>query len=407
MKTIKSLSQIKQLIMPIILISILCSVFSFGTTLDLTTKRFLLSVSLAIKSCILLVLPFFIIVFVARALMQMRKKALKYFLLLTLFVFASNFIAVSFGYGFFHLISSYPNHHFIAPIKHELIPLYPVAEFQIISNTHGLFLGFILGIALSFSTSGYMENTLERAQGICNLLLRFLVIPLLPFLILGFAIKTQHEGVLETSAAGYGKILLNFILAQLCYVIILLTIASGFKAKKSVSILGKVIPATITGFSTFSSAATMPVTISCAEKILTDKSIAKLFVPATVNIHLVGTAIGMNIIILSCITLYGSPVPSYQEFLPFSFFFAVMMFAVVGVPGGSVFIIAPLIEQYLGVGTEAIALITALVLLFDPIDTSFNTTINAISARLFEKFYNLIDSLKFFKLKRLEEPEIK
>jgi len=85
----------------------------------------------------------------------------------------------------------------------------------------------------------------------------------------------------------------------------------------------------------------------------------------------------------------------------------VMMFAVVGVPGGSVFIIAPLIEQYLGVGTEAIALITALVLLFDPIDTSFNTTINAISARLFEKFYNLIDSLKFFKLKRLEEPEIK
>ncbi|MDF3047218.1 MAG: conserved rane protein of unknown function [Candidatus Midichloriaceae bacterium] len=407
MRVSKALTQIKQLVMPIILITILCLVFSLGSTLDLNTKRFLLSLSLAIKSCILLVLPIFIIVFVACALMQMRKKALKYFLLLTFFVFVSNFIAVFFGYGFFHLISSYPNHYFIAPIKNELVPLYIINEFQIISNIHGLFLGFILGIMLSFYATPQSESVLEKAQNLCSLLLRFLIVPLLPFLILGFAIKIQHEGVLETSAAGYGKILLNFILAQLCYVIILLVVTSGFKARKAINILGKVIPASITGFSTFSSAATMPVTISCAEKVLKDKSLARLFVPATVNIHLVGTAIGMNIIILSCITLYGSPVPSYQEFLPFSFFFAVMMFAVVGVPGGSVFIIAPLIEQYLGVGTEAIALITALVLLFDPIDTSFNTTINAISARLFERVYNFIDSFKFFKLRRSEELEIK
>lgn len=398
----KILLQLKQLLLPAALIAILCLVFSFGDLLDLHTKRFLLSASLAIKAAILFVLPFFIIIFVANALTQMRRKAIKYFLLLVGFIFTSNFIAVSFGYGFFHLISNPLTHALSAPLKHDLIPLYAIPSFQIISNVSGLILGFILGILLGIMPSARLSNALERTQSFASMFLKFLIIPLLPLLILGFAIKIQHEGVLETSASGYSRILLNFFLAQLCYIMLILTIVSGFKAKKFMSILGKILPASITGFSTFSSAATMPITISCTEKILEDKSIAKSFIPATVNIHLIGTAIGMNVIILSCISLYGLPIPSFAEFLPFAFYFVVMMFAVVGVPGGSIFTIAPLIEYYLGVGPEAIALITALVLLFDPIDTSFNITANAILAKFFERFYKLADAFKFLKSKKAE-----
>jgi Na+/H+-dicarboxylate symporter len=334
----------------------------------------------------------------------MRSKAFKYFLLLIFFIFLSNFIAVYFGYSFFQISSGLLDSAADVPAEpfHELTPLYLIPNIQIISNSTGLVLGFILGIMLGIYPQTHTINLLVHMQTFASNMLKFLILPLLPLLILGFAVKIQHDGVLETSASGYGRILLNFFLAQLCYIIIALVIISGFRIKNFIYILGKIVPASITGFSTFSSAATMPVTIACTEKILDDKSIAKSFIPATVNIHLVGTAIGMNVIILSCLSLYGMPIPSYLEFLPFAFYFVIMMFAVVGVPGGSIFTIAPLIEQYLGVGPEAIALITALVLLFDPIDTSFNITANAILAKFFERFYQLVDSLRIFRVKRSE-----
>ncbi len=399
---IKALSQLKQLLMPAALIAILCGVFSFGDLLDLETKRFLLSASIAIKSIILFILPFFIIIFVSSALTQMHRKAFKYFLILIFFIFISNLLAITFGYGFFHIISNPPIHTPPSPVKHELIPLYSVYSYQIISNTSGLFIGFILGVILSAMPNLTISSTLERLQNFSSLFLKFLILPLLPLLILGFAIKIQHEGILETSASGYGRILLNFFLAQLCYIMLLLIIISQFRTRKFISVLGKILPASITGFSTFSSAATMPVTISCTEKILEDKSIARSFIPATVNTHLIGTAIGMNIIILSCISLYKLPIPNFTEFLPFAFYFATMMFAAVGVPGGSIFALSPIIEYYLGVGPEAIALITTLVLLFDPIDTSFNISANAALARIFERLYKFIDSLTFLKTKKSE-----
>lgn len=378
--------------LPIFLCAILGLIFKFGSDVPVYYKQIGLSLGITIKSLILFVLPFCIIIFISNSLLSLRKKALKYFITLIAFVFISDSIATLFGYGFFQLFA-----HSIDGVHHETLnvnTLTPLFDFQIpqfITNSSALIIGFGSGIVLAIYQNKSISSRIEKLSELAIIMLRKIVIPVLPIMIAGFALKTQHEGVIDHSILIYGKIFLLFTISQLCYVIIVCMIACGFSPTLMRKAFTSILPATLTGLSTFSSAATMPLTIHATEQILKDKNIARSFIPSTVNIHLVGTIIGANIIILSTLIMFEQPIPSFGHYLHFTFYYVIAMFAAVAVPGGTIFAIIPIIEMYLGASPEMISIITTLVLLFDPIDTSFNITANALLARIFEKIYSFVD----------------
>jgi Na+/H+-dicarboxylate symporter len=63
-------------------------------------------------------------------------------------------------------------------------------------------------------------------------------------------------------------------------------------------------------------------------------------------------------------------------------------FLTAAVIGGSIFIMLPIYETYLGFNNEMIAIILALNVVLDPIVTSSNVLANGALCRVFERFWN-------------------
>jgi len=195
----------------------------------------------------------------------------------------------------------------------------------------------------------------------------------------------------------YGTVLLLVVSVQFLYIILLFIIPAKFRISKFFKYIKNILPATITAFSTASSAATMPITTMGTENNLEDKMFARAIVPSTCNIHTLGSAICLTVLALATLKAFGMDLPDYKNFVDFMLYFALAKFAVAGVPGGVVVIAAPLLETYLGFTPEMIGLITALYLLFDPFGITANVSCNGAFAIIFSKIYRAEIIKKLFK----------
>lgn len=383
--------------LPFLLLCIIIAVALLGNFLPLVMKQFFYAFSLTIKNILLTILPFLIIIFISSSLILLEGRVVQFVLMMILIIVLSNYIAVLFSYAFAKLTFGFLISHKSAIVEIPeggLTPLWDFPRIKIIRNELGIILGFLLGLFFSIYRKKHIHDLFQRLQGYANTFLRSVFIPLLPFFIAGFLIKLEHDQVLNKVIYSYGPIFILFVLSQLAYVILLLIVVSKAKISEMVRLIKNTMPATITGFSTLSSAATMPVTIVSAEKNCHNHNLSKMVIPATVNIHLVGTSIGMNILILGTILTFTNELPTFAEYSYFGIYFALMQFSTVAVPGGVIFAMIPLLENQLAFSPEMVGIVSTLVMLFDPVDTSFNVTINALFAIVFANAYKKLGKLK-------------
>jgi Na+/H+-dicarboxylate symporter len=238
------------------------------------------------------------------------------------------------------------------------------------------------------------ETIAKELNRISNLFLKNFFIPLLPFFILGFVFKLEHEQLLARALKTYGPVFFIVIGTQVLYITFLFLISANFSVKTMSNYIKNIIPAIITGFSTSSSAATMPVLINSTEKNLKDPSMAKTIIPATINIHTLGSALGLTIISLTTLLTFGHNIPVVSDFLRFAFFYAIAKFGVAAVPGGVIIVVIPLLESHLGFTNEMVGLITAIYMLFDPFGTASNVAGNGVFAIIFSKIHKLSSTKK-------------
>lgn len=302
----------------------------------------------------------------------------------------SNYFAIIFSYLFASVTFNFLPHAQVDILEvtaDELHPFFTFPHFKILKNEISIVIGFALGLYFSIYRSNKTHNVFEKLQWVANQFLKKVFLPVLPLFILGFLLKLEHEAVLHTVIKRYAPIFILFVLSQMLYVIVLLLTISKFKLENIIRYIKNTLPATLTGFTTLSSAATMPITIIAAEKNSGLPMLSRMLIPATVNIHMIGTSIGMNILILGTLFTFTNEIPTFAEYSYFALYFAVTQFAVVAIPGGVIFSIIPLLESQLGFTPEMIGVVSTLVMLFDPVDTSFNVTINALFVVLFGGVY--------------------
>lgn len=367
---------------PMIMLASIVIAYMIEPYLAQSVKVFFYSVSLSIKNFILTFIPFIVFIFLSSSLTKIGEGVIKFALTLFMIVFFSNYVAIIFGASYGHIIAdNIPYMNTITnqnPLSEEIV--FP--NLAIIRNEYAILLGILAAfIILKFKIN---HDLLSKAEHLATEFLRVVLIPLVPLFIFGFIIKFRNDGILE-NISSYGYLLLLFTIGILLYNLILLTIASFVTKLHPLKIIKTILPACTVGFTTFSSVAAMPVTISCLNKLTTNKSSAKMVIPATVSVHIVSTAVGMNIVIASAFAIFGVALPSLSQYLLYALFYAVTMFAVVAVPGGSVFVLAPIISHYLGASPSMIAFITATILVFDPIDTCFNIFSNSMLTLIIDK----------------------
>lgn len=371
--------------MPFILLAIILVILLFAPLIPLELKQILYSISLTIKSIIVLILPFVVFSLLLKTVITLSNSATRVIGMILLCVCCSNFISTFLshyvGIGIYHL-----NFSMIIPAKTlDLLPLWEFAPPKLIANDKAMFAGIILGFILSRLLPHQSVVVAHKIDRIIRIILGFIVY-LIPLFVTGFIIKLQYDGIVAVIIKDYSLIFLLIALAQFVYIGLVFYCLNYFKFSSLMNNLKNMLPAAISGFSTMSSAASMPLTIMGVENNTKNKELSRAVIPATVNIHLVGDCFAIPIFAYAVLKSFGMDEPSLLTYLVFTFYFVVAKFSVAAIPGGGIIVMLPILETNLGFNSAMMSLITALYILFDPVITSANVLGNGAFAKMIDNF---------------------
>lgn len=378
-------------LMPLVLTAIIAATLWQGQNLNYTVKAFSYALSLSIKEILIFILPIIIFTFVLRSLYKLGLNAIVFVLLLIPMIVGSNFLSTCLAYKLGGTWLEYNCFTCKLPtMGKSLQPLWNFVLPHWIDNSHALIAGLVTGIFLSRHNSPLVQKNIENTVHYVELFLSKVFTPLIPLFVFGFILNLQEDGVLSLIVEHYTSVMNSIIILCFGYIILVYGCLQGFKLLRWGQSLKTMLPAALTGFSTMSSAAAMPLTIMGTLKSVEDPTVVRTVIPATVNVHLIGDCFAIPIFALALMISFDQGIPEFSSYLVFACYFVLAKFSVAAIPGGGILVMLPVLQQYLNFTPEMLPLITALYILFDPIITTANILGNGAFAQLFTKIYQKI-----------------
>jgi Na+/H+-dicarboxylate symporter len=375
--------------LPVQLVFILLFCLLCGQWVPYVVKEGSYAISLSIKELLVFVLPLIIFSFLFSCILGLKRGAATFIFALLVCICFSNLMSTWIAYCVGRIFTHMMNGGISAVSTTRVLkPLWTFALPQWIPNDLALFAGLLSGCLFAYRPSVAVQTLANRLKGISSFILGRLFIPIVPLFIFGFAIKLQEEGTLFQLLKVYGPVFILITTVEIIYISFLFALAARFQFRRWISFLQNVLPATISGFSTMSSAASMPMTLKAAEQNTHRPDVVRAVVPVTVNVHLMGDSISVPLTAFIILGSFGHPFPTLGTYFVFAFYFILAKFAIAGVPGGGIIVMLPVLERYLHFSPEMLSLITALYILFDPINTASNVTGNGAFAILFTQLYS-------------------
>jgi len=193
-----------------------------------------------------------------------------------------------------------------------------------------------------------------------------------------------------------GKLALALYLACFCQIIFVYggVIIKGLLKLPPVRFFSGILDAQGVAFSTASSAATLPVTISCAQKNLgIDESVAGSVLPLGATINMDGTAIYLGIVALFAAQALGFDL-SMADYVLIAFTATLTSIGTAAIPSASLFLAFTVLGA-IGMSLQDYSLIVAFILPFDRLldmmRTTTNVTGDAAVASLVAKWEDQLD----------------
>lgn len=385
--------------LPLQLITMILVIFLAGDYIPLGVKEFFYTISILIKDLLVLALPYIIFAYLFSTLVALQNGAILFVITLVASVIFMNFLGLNIAYMVSHSLTELSG---LTPVttdpSRELMFMWrlPVPDLvkAILQNEHGLILGVVSGIGLGYLKVGKLNNISDRLKAGAAFILNKMFIPVVPFFILGFILKMQHEGTLAYVLKQYGPVYLMIAAVQGLYLLTLFGIGAKLNPTKWLEYLRNMIPPAITGISTMSSAAALPFSLTAAEANTQNPLIARSVIPSTVNINLMGDSMGVPLMILATMITFGLGIPSYELYLIFALQYVMYMFTVAAVPGATIIVMIPVMQEVFGFNGEMISLATALYILYDAIGTTMNVMGNGVFVILYNRLFGKMFSGK-------------
>ncbi len=382
--------------LPLKLLAVIILSLIAGPYLPIAGKSFLLSLSLTIKEALVFFLPFIIFSYLFSCILSFRHGVISFVFLLLLLVCTSNFISAHVAYGLaLYSLKILPST--LCPSfsgEGELLPLWSLAFKPIVPNDYALLAGVLLGGIFSYFPQPRILSLAEKLKHWSTFALNRVFIPIIPLFILGFLLKLQHEGALGHLFRLFGPLVIIVLVSMGVYVVLFFGCSVGFSLSRWLSALKTALPSGLMGFSTMSSAASLPLTIKAAERNTGQSSIAQAVVPSTVNIHLVGDSLSVPMMAIAVMTSFGFVMPDYSTYFTFVIYFILAKFTIAAVPAGGIIVMIPIMEKYLGFSPEMSCVMTAIYVLLDPFNTSANVLGNGAFAILFSRIWTKIKEMR-------------
>ncbi len=341
--------------------------------------RWSYSISLALKSVLIFILPFLILSAISSSFAKIPKGGFLFAISILIGVSLSNFINLTLAYFFGVEVIGMSSDMSITPVDvPDVVPVFTFSLPKLIPNGLALIIGLVVGIACSLFQLKKVEYYANQLNRIVMFFMSQVFVRLLPIFILGFLLKLFYEGELMQLMDKQLWATLSVILLIVGYLAIWFVVASGFRLGRLKEIFLNILPAMITAFSTMSSAATLPLALEAAEKNTKDKTLSFSVIPMIMNFHMLGSSMAVSVATLIIMNAYHLPLPDYSHFAVFGFYFVINKFAGAGVPAGSIIVALPYLKKILGFSDDMTALVLAFYIVFDPIITLANVTANNI-----------------------------
>ena len=270
--------------------------------------------------------------------------------------------------------------------EHALLsPFFIIEMPPLMGVMSALLIAFILGIGIAAIEGNALKKVMNDFQEIVSKLITALIIPLLPFHVMGIFANMTYAGQVGEIIQVFFKVFILILVLHFLVIGIQYTIAGGLAKKNPIKLLGKMMPAYFTALGTQSSAATIPVTLEQTKQMGVRAYVADFVIPLCATIHLSGSTITITSCALAIMTLSGANL-SFIEFFPFILAVGVTMVAAPGVPGGAIMAALGLLQSMLGFNDTALSLMIALYLAQDSFGTATNITGDGAIALIIDRF---------------------
>jgi Na+/H+-dicarboxylate symporter len=378
-----------------LLLSILVA-FILGYLLDVFYISLFFSISSCFIEILIFLLPLMVFSFIFRALVNSKRNSLSLLLLIFAGVTLSNCLALTtayfFGQSFLPFLCLSHSPDFMAKFNSQVPLLFTFKLPALIETEKALAFGIIAGVIVSFLNE---ENPIKKFSQKSSMHLSYAIIlflqkifmPLLPLYVFGFCLKLSYDKALVHLFQQFGKVFLLSMTLVGGYIYLLYFFGSGRDFKKTQCNFKAMLPAGLTGFSTMSSAATLPVTLMCTEKTTKDRHFTDLIIPSTANIHMLGDDLTIVITAMTLLSIFGLPWPDLNILIPFVLAFSLAKLSCVGVPGASILVILPVLQKYLGFTPEMISVLTTIYILQDGFGTAANVMGNGAFALIIQRIF--------------------
>lgn len=384
----KKIGLIPKLIIGII-IGIILGEFGNETVIKITA-----TFSSIFGSLLGFIIPLMILAFVTKGISDLATGAGKLLCFTTALSYISTLVAGSIAYLI--AVNIFPK--FISPDSFAAIgnlssvsPLFKIPLTPMIDVISALVFAFMIGICVSTmrgkEINDYIYNIFSEFSAIITKVLNKLIIPLIPVYVMSIFSNIAFSGTVYSILSVLWKVFLVVILLHLSYLLILFIISGLIANKNPLNMIKNQIPGYLTAIGTQSSAATIPVNLSCAEKNGVTKEIRDFVIPLCSNIHMSGSMITITCCVTSVLLMSNTPI-SLQTILPFILTLGVAMVASPGAPGGGIMTALPFVPL-VGLSSEGelASLLITLYLTQDSFGTACNVSGDNAIAVIVDTFY--------------------
>ena len=263
----------------------------------------------------------------------------------------------------------------------EIPALFPVMT--------ALFTAIVMGLAIIWTKAEKIEALFIEFNKMLLAIIQKIVVPILPVFIMTTFAGLAYEGGIIHQFPVFLKVIVIVILGHYIWLAILYAIGGAISKTNPMEVLKHYGPAYLTALGTMSSAATLPVALTCARKAKTlDPKVTDFAVPIGATIHLCGSVLTEVFFVMTIsLMLYGK-LPAMGTMLLFIFLLGIFAIGAPGIPGGTVMASLGLITGILLFDETGVALMLTIFALQDSFGTACNVTGDGAIALMLTGLYS-------------------
>lgn len=340
------------------------------------------------------IIPIMIVALITKGIADLSENAGKLLLVTVAVAYGSTLLAGSLAYGsasvFFPSFITADLVEKITAAGDGLEPFFSIPLAPMLDVMAAIVFAFIMGIGVSWLRGQGKGETLYEVfsdfQDIIIKVLNLVVIPLLPLFIAGNFANMSYSGSVFAVLSIFWKVFLVVIVLHLLYVSLMFLVFGLYAGKNPFVLIKNQVPGYMTAVGTQSSAATIPVNVSCALKNGVSEDIANFVVPLCATIHLAGSMITITSCSTAVLLMYDMP-HGFGMMAGFIAMLGVAMVAAPGAPGGAIMSALPFLPM-VGIVSDAMQqLMITLYLTQDSFGTAANVSGDNAIAVFIDKVY--------------------